>query len=616
MRLILITILLLIISKGFAQVNIKETQLANEYFRNHEFDKAAELYQNIFKKTSSKIYFDYYLRCLIELEQYKEAEKAVKKQMKKQPYELSYLVELGYLYKTQGKTDLASQNYEEALKRLSSNRTQIIELANSFLRKRELEYAEKAYLKGRKLSKGDYEFSFELASVYQAQRQYGKMIDEYLDLLEKEEAYIQSVQNRLQSAVYNDIENNLNDLLKNKLIERIQKNPDAGILSELLIWLYIQERSFDKAMQLAKALDKRNKEYGERLMALGKMAMTNEQYATAVKCFQYVLNYKNSSPYYIKAKNEYLSALFQKITKSTYTETELQELESSYFQTIEELGISSKVTQMLIELSHLQAFYLNKGDEAIKRLEEALSIPGLKQSDIAQIKMELGDILVQKENMWEAILYYAQIEKSNKNNSYGYEAKLRKAKLAYFTGDFQWAQAQLDVLKASTSKRIANDAFQLSQLINDNTALDTSLTAMKMFANADLLIFQNKDSLALQTFDSIINDFKGHSLIDDILFRKATIAKRNGKYNNAVSYYKQIMDMHSDILADDATFYLALLYEKQLNNKDKAMELYRDLLTGFPGSIYVVDARKKYRILRGDNIDTENLFFYNEENTP
>ena len=36
--------------------------------------------------------------------------------------------------------------------------------------------------------------------------------------------------------------------------------------------------------------------------------------------------------------------------------------------------------------------------------------------------------------------------------------------------------------------------------------------------------------------------------------------------------------------------------------KDKAMEIYREFLTKFPGSVYAAEARKRFRTLRGDFI--------------
>jgi len=58
-----------------------------------------------------------------------------------------------------------------------------------------------------------------------------------------------------------------------------------------------------------------------------------------------------------------------------------------------------------------------------------------------------------------------------------------------------------------------------------------------------------------------------------------------------------------DILADNATFQLADLYENILGDTTKAQELYEKVLLEYPGSLFVVEARKRFRRLRGDDIN-------------
>ena len=89
-------------------------------------------------------------------------------------------------------------------------------------------------------------------------------------------------------------------------------------------------------------------------------------------------------------------------------------------------------------------------------------------------------------------MYYSQVEKDFKHEVIGQEAKFKKIKIDYYTGKFNWAQAQLNILKQSTSKLIANNAMELSLLISDNLNLDTTQLTLQIYANAELLIFQNK----------------------------------------------------------------------------------------------------------------------------
>ena len=231
-------------------------------------------------------------------------------------------------------------------------------------------------------------------------------------------------------------------------------------------------------------------------------------------------------------------------------------------------------------------------------------IPHLNKSDLAECKLEYADIMLLSGKVWTAILYYSQVEKSFKENPLGHEAKLRRAKIAYFQGDFEWAQAQLDVLKASTSKLIANDAMHLSLLITDNLGLDTSEIPLQIFARADLLFFQNRFSESIITLDSILNIYKGHSLTDEILFKKSEIHLKNNETEKAVAMLEKIeTEFFYDILADDAIFALAEIYQKKLKDTEKAKSLYEKILLEFKGSIYSSEARKRFRKLRGDNLE-------------
>jgi hypothetical protein len=598
----LLIILILFELLSYSQQNNNESQLALEYYRNKEFEKASDLYLKLYNQTKTKVYYNYYQYCLIELRNFEEVEKFVKKEMKKTPEDITIIVDLGFIYKSQSKLSESKECYENALKKVSSDQQQIFNLANAFISKRELEYAEQVYFKGRKNMRDVYPFSLELANIYQQQRNYQKMIDEYLYLLDQSDTYIQTVQNRLQNTIYSDQDTSLTDLLKTNLIKRIQKSGDKNIFSELLIWIYLQNKEFASALIQSKALDKRNKEDGLRIITLARTALSNDDFETALGAYRYVIEKGSEYDYYIVAKNELLSTIYKKITiTNDYTLQDILSLEKSYNETLTELGINANTISLVRELSHLQAFYLGKTQEAIDRMEKAITIQGLKPSELAECKLKLGDLYLFDNDIWSATISYAQVEKNYENLPIGHDAKYKKARLAYFAGDFKWSQAQLDVLKASTSKLIANDAFYLSTLIQDNTATDTIYSALEMFARAELLLFRNQDSLAILTLDSLKNEFKTHSLADDVLYLQASLYLKTKKYAEAIGLLERIMnDFSWEILADDAAFKLATIYEYNLKDYEKAMEVYKNILIKFPGSIYVSDARNKYRKLRGD----------------
>lgn len=255
-------------------------------------------------------------------------------------------------------------------------------------------------------------------------------------------------------------------------------------------------------------------------------------------------------------------------------------------------------------LAHIYAFYSYKSNEAIALLNEAILIPNADKKIIAACKLELADINLFGGDVWEATLLYSQVEKMFKNEPTGFEAKLKNARLSYYIGEFEWAKAQLDVLKAATSKLIANDAMELSLLISDNMDEDSTYTALNYYANADLYEYRNQYDMAFATLDSTRLLGLSHPIFDDVLLKKAEIVIKQGKYKDADSLLQKLVDFYPDgLLADDALFLQAELNENQLNNRIKAMICYENLIFKYPASLYTVEARKKFRKLRGDQLN-------------
>lgn len=592
-------------AQNIGEQNLTDYQVAMQYYRNGEFEKAVTLYKKLYFSNRSHNYFYYYFDCLQKLKDYPTAEKLVKEQIKFNKENLSYRVDLGYLYQIQNENSKAKSEYNAAIKRIRGNRHQIIQLAYEFINKRLFDYAEKTFEQGKKILKNSYEFETEMAQMYYYQRNYEKMIAEYLKLLKKSKQYLQMVQNHLQNAVYNDIDGSLKGVLKTALIKEINKNPEQTTLSELLIWLYIQDADFENAFLQARALDRRLNENGKRLIALARIATNNSNFDVAVKAYEYVIAKGEMLEYFFAARNEMLNLMFKRIKLGLDTQkSDFIRLENSYAKALEEEGIRAETAEMVKNLAHLKAFYLGKTAEAWFMLENSINIKGLDKISKGELELELADIYLVADKIWDATFAYARIEEYNKNNKIGAEAKFRKARLAYFIGNPEWAKAQLDVLKASTSKLPANDAAHLSLLIYDNTGWgDTNEVALKMYARADLKHFQSQDSLALLILDTLLNKFPDNELIDEAWLLKAKVFFKQQKLEEAADAYLQIIEKFpDDILADRALFSLGNIFENHLNKPNEALKYYQQLLTTFKGSIYTVEARKRYRTLRGDKL--------------
>ncbi len=593
---------------GVQQQQPKESdaQLAAQYYRKKEFDKAVILYAKLYKEKNSNIYYTYYLYCLVELEDYKEAEKLVKTQIKKFPTRPKYQVDLGFVYTQKGDLNKAKKQYEVALKNLPPDRNRIIELANAFMVRSQLEYAAATYKRGSEILPG-YPFYLELGNLYNQVGNYSEMVEEYLNYVDFDYLNISIVEHKLQTKLSDDPDNVVSELLRKSLLKRVQKNPDKLYYAEMLMWLSIQEKDFEMAFLQAKSIDRRQSEEGERIFKLAEICLANQQYEIAIEAYDYILRKGKSNYLYLDATIGRLNARYLKATESyDYSMADLIDVENDYINMLEEYGKSPSMIKVMQYLGHLQAFYLDKTDDAISILYEAIAISNAAPAAVAECKIELADILVFVGDVWEAKLLYGQVEKAYKHDPLGHFAKYKNAKLSFYIGEFEWAKAQLDVLKAATSKLIANDALRFSVLISDNIGMDSSTVALEMYGRADLLLYRNQPDLALQTLDSIFELASWHPIFDEVLLKKAEIKIKQRDFEMAAEYLTKIVDDYSyDITADNALFLLAELNEKQFLNTDKAMQLYQKLMQDYPASLFTVEARKRYRSLRGDFVEEE-----------
>ena len=580
-------------------------RLAKQAYNNEEFEKAIDYYEDLYKKTNSDTYYNSLVELYPKADRITDGEKMIKKCIRKFPMRTEFLVDLGHYYELQEDDASAKKQYEEAISKIDLNNIQTRLLANKLKVYKKYKYIEEAYLKARRINGDNRLFQFELANNYAEQGKTEVMVNEYLTILGENNGYKQTVQNLFQRYLRPDPEGKQMAMLREQLLRKIQREPGKEIFSELLIWLYIQDKNFNRAYLQAKALDRRKKENGVRLYNLAQLSLANKEFAVAEKSFNYVISIGEEGAYYKAAKLKMAEVKkLRVLDQKDYTKTDLLGVRSTFLSTIEDLGKNSFSYPLMSSLADLEAFYLDDLDSAIMWNSLMIELPSLSKQQKAESKLALGDLLVVSNEIWEASLLYSQVDKDFKYDQLGETAKLKNAKIAFYTGDFYWAQAQLDVLKGSTSKLIANDAMDLSLTITDNIGLDSIAEPLEMYARADLLNFKKDYSLAHKTLDSIPEFFPASSLKDDILFLKYEMEYTQRNYDTAATYLRNLLaDYTEDILGDDALFELALMEQDIFDNKETAMDLFKQLITTYPASIHVVESRKRFRLLRGDQLE-------------
>lgn len=591
-------LIFIVCSKLFAQGN--ELQLAKQFSANGEEQKALDIYQKLYRQ-DNEAYYPVYVGSLLGLKKFDEAANITKKMIRKYPSDRQYTIQLGTIYTQQGEIEKADALYANLIKNLPADQSAISVLAAQFYQSGNVDYAVKIFLQGRKLLHNDAAFSYELINLYRYKRDKAALTAEYLDFLPLNPTFLSQAENTLATLFEGPADY---DILKQALLKKIQKDPQQTLYTELLTWQYLQQKEFDQALNQAMALSRRQNDDGSAIYELCSTFVANQAYDTAIRGYEYLVSKGKEQQLYIPAKIELINTKNQRVTAGKYTNSDLVSLESDYIDLLNEFGKNSNTAFAMQKLANLQAFKLHKLRDAQKLLEEAITIPHIRPILLANCKLDLGDILLLNNQPWDATLLYSQVEDDYPNSSVGQDARYRNAKLAYYTGDFNWAKRQLDVLKAATSQLIANDALNLSLLISDNISADTSGAALKMYARADLLIFAEEPAKALKTLDSIDKKYPGNALTDDILMAKARLLIQQKEYAEAVPLLKEIANEHSfDLWADDAVFMLADIYENHLSDKEQAKVYYQKIITDYAGSLWINEARKRFRVLRGDKND-------------
>lgn len=588
-------------STMWAQDNVEEA-LAYQYYQQAEYEKAATLLEKLFNRSRNDNYFDLYYTSLLKIKKYNEAENLVKRLIKQAPEKLNYQIALGRVYQENGKTAEANKIYYTAIQNVAKNEFQVRDLANSFYRFEAYDMAVNTFLQGRKILNDDQLFAFELLSIYRFKKDKASLINEYLNTLPVNPQLLPQA----QSVLANLFESNSDyQILQSALLKKIQKDPQNEIYTELLIWQFIQQQEYEMALRQLIAQDRRTKNSANLLFNTANTFVANKAFATAIKAYEYLMSKGTTNEFYLPSKIQLINAKYELALQGKIELVAVRALADEFSQIITQYGINNQTIFALKKLSYLQAYYLNDLPAAEKTLEQALKVPGLPGLEIGQLKIDLGDIYVLNKQPWEAVLVYEQVAKQYDNLPVASDARFRSARLSFYQGNFKFAKSQADVLKASTSQLMANDAINLSLLISDNLQHKNDSLALMMYADAEMLQFINNNAAALKKLDSIDIAYKNNSLADDILMAKAKIFIKENNFINAESSLKQLIANHANsIWIDDGIFTLAELYESKLNNLEEAKKLYQRLITDFPGSMLNTEARKRYRNIRGDNLGT------------
>ena len=577
-----------------------DEQLARNFFNNKEYDKAADMYQQLYINYRYYHYFSQYIECLIFLENFKDAEKDLRSFIKNDNTTNKWrsTVTLAYVLFRNNENDKSEKILKKLISELPADKNVFMQVANVMNSKNFNEYSILLYDRGSGISSMNYKFFMEKAQAYLSMTDFEKATENYLLHLEENPSDYDIVKTRMSYMLRYNLDDSVIDDIRFALLKKAQGNRDNEVFSELLVWFALQMKDYEIALDQDIALDRRSGDRESDIIYLARIARDNEQYDIAIKAYDYLVKKSQEGAFYEEAVVGMIQVQYQKMNmlKSDNTMESYSNLEKRIEKECLELGISNKTIPILIIRADILAFKLNDMDKAIDILNDALAL-NISMNNKAKLKMELADIYLFKEEVWEATLLYSQVDKSMKEEPIGHEARFKNAQLRYYIGEFDWALAVLDILKSATSKLVANDAMTLSLMITDNLEYDT--IALQRLAKADFYIYQKRYDLANQMLDSVNIYNPNEVSMQYLLMRKAHIAMENNDYAMADSLYKRVYQGYADsYMADDALLKDAVLLEQFLDDKEGALECYAKLIDEYAASVYVAQARNAYRRIR------------------
>ena len=577
-----------------------EINLANEYYNDGEYEKALELYHRFLNKNAEADFYVYRaLDCYLFLEQYEPAREFIGRITKKNKRLPHYEALRGRILEKEGKLDEAQQLWTQIIAGIS-DLNDFYRMGGLFMSLQKYPFALKTYEQGRLKLRDESLFTSELAYLYQFNGQFDRSTQEYLSMYLKNNNQLGYV----KSQILRMVQDNSREAIERSLLAHVQRQSGDANLLDILYEFYLNTENYREALAQARAIDRLNREGGKRLFKLAQTLQNNKEYDLSDQALQAILDaYRDPSvqleAQLERAKNSELKAL-DAVPVDTVS---IRQAVDNYDQLFSRHGRVPQLAEAMYRKAGLCVFYLNDLTAAAAELAaiEALPMPNLKKADA---KLLMGDVLIMQGEYNAAKLKYSEVEEQFTNTQTGAKAKFRQAKLSYFKGDFETSKAFLGILKENTSNDIANDAIRLFLLIQDNTGLDTNTVALQRFAAAQLLIYRKRYDQALALLDSVAYAYPNHELEDDIVWERASILLNSNRIDEALAQLDRILEKHSTgIYADDALFRKAEIYEQVRKDGKAAQDLYFDLLVKFPASLFKVEARKRIRKLRGENIN-------------
>lgn len=588
-------------------------RLAQAFEQTGEYERAAQLYRELLGKEPGNILFlDGFQRMLVQLKRYDEAVQLLQQRLVTAPKDLNLRTSLAGVYQRAGREREAKQEWENILAGDPSNVNLYRIVASSMIEYRLMEQAAEVYRRGRVACQDPMLFTIELAQLRSAMMDYEGASRELVNWLLKNPTQVSFVQSRLASFVGKPDGRSA----AVKVVEESLRDHRDVHLYELLSWLSLEGKEFDRALELTRTIDDLTHAQGGALLGFADRVFKERAFTTALQAYQQALRVPLSPQRMPAALYGYANTLREMaFPRDTVREPvgpapvagakasgKFQECLEAYQQIIREYPrteFSAKAFYQIGLLQFTRMFDLDGALVSFGHVEEEAGSVHVIRYDVA---LKIGQIYLAKGDTVGARRQFAPVvHASGATPDQQDEAQFRLAETAFFGGHSDEAISRLDSITVNLKADYANDALQLESLLLENASAGA---AVVQFGHAEFLARQRKNTEAIALLQDIVKRFPSSLLVDDALMRTAELQGEAGLAMEALATYEQLLTQfrETSIALDRAQFNVAETYQFSLRNKEKAIVGYEKLLADYPQSVFGALARKRIRLLRGDSL--------------
>ena len=582
-------------------------QLATEYMRGAQFNRAIPLLEDLYQEQPETIVFFKRLKEAYEnVKRYDDTIRLIDEALERDSQDaLTLTVDKARLYYLAGKDEHASSLWETVLDYSQGSESIYRLVYNSLLEVRLLDRAINVLLRGRADNEHSILFQPELAHLYSLTGQHEKAMEEYLGLLALNKRQINYVRGRLSRSIKQE---GALDASLRMTSRYVASNPEDSTARDLLSWLYIEAGDYAAAFTHVMALDDLNGENGLAIYQFARRAAEGGAFNIARKAYESVLAAHPDTPV---AAEAYLGmADMNRLEGEAAREDSADPGGAPHYEAALKAYQSFLITypdhvqvpEVMTRIGALQQHVFYNLDAARQILTQVVN--QYTHTQIArQAHLDLGRLALERGELDEAEPIFIQLANESPVGEFTVQAQLELALIHFYKGDFDLAAPILAMLSQDTHTEVANDAITLRVLLLENPAQDSSNTVLGAYAHVALLLRQRKEHEVLIKTAELLAEWGQHSIADEVRYLRAQAFRQSHQIHEALAAFGELPLIHpTSPYRDRSLFNYAEILEYELGEMSAALDAYTDLLTRFPGSLLVNEARARIRTLRETGI--------------